>query len=431
MDIRTCKIRTAAALCCCAAALAAAPAVRALFDQPQQAPAVAVFSKSDERGAVVVFSQEDFTSRLEGDDELEGIVINSLPDQQAGVLKIAGRPLLCGEGVTADGLNTLSFEPAGQEDSHASFSFIPVFADYGAGDKSVAVNINLSDQPNSAPLAQAMEFETYVDLPCSGQLEASDAEGDPMTFCLVSQPKKGSVELAEDGRFCYTPLEGKAYSEKFTYCAVDQNGNASNPASVKISVKKQSAKKTVRYADLADDPSHYAAIRLAEAGVFSGENIGGDYFLSPDETVTRAQFIAMTMSAAQVPLPTSAIPSGLADDAQTPQWAKAASAAALHAGIVSGSPDGAGSRVLRAQDPVTRAEAAVILDRAMSLPQGWAEEQLLDGDQIPSWAAVSVNSALCCGVMDAAGGQSRPNDPLTRSEAVQMLYRALSLQEKE
>ena len=158
MDTRTCKIRTAAALCCCAAALAAAPAVRALFDQPRQAPAVAVFSKSEESGAVVTFSQEDFTSRLEGDDKLEGIVINSLPDQQAGVLKIAGRPLLCGEGVTADGLNTLSFEPADQEDSHASFSFIPVFSDYGAGDKSVAVNINLSDQPNSAPLAQAIEF---------------------------------------------------------------------------------------------------------------------------------------------------------------------------------------------------------------------------------------------------------------------------------
>ena len=122
MDTRTCKIRTAATLCCCAVALAAAPGVRALFDKPRQAPAVAVFSKSEESGAAVAFSQEDFISRLEGDDKLEGIVINSLPDQQVGVLKIAGRPLLCGEGVTADGLNTLSFDPAGPGDAHASFS---------------------------------------------------------------------------------------------------------------------------------------------------------------------------------------------------------------------------------------------------------------------------------------------------------------------
>lgn len=425
MDTRTYKIRTAAACCCAAAAIAAAPAIRAIFDKPQQAPAIAVFSKIDEQGAVVTFSQQDFTSRLEGDDQLEGIVINSLPDPQAGVLKTAGRPLLCGEGITADGLNTLSFEPAGSGDAHASFTFIPVFAEYGAGDKSVSVSINLSSEPNSAPLAKAMEYETYVDLDCSGQLEAVDADGDPITFCLVSPPKKGSVDLAEDGLFCYTPLEGKAYSEKFTYCAIDENGNASNPATVKIVVKKQSAKQTVRYADLTADPSHYAAIRLAESGVFSGENIGGEYFLSPDEPVSRAQFIAMTMSAAQVPLPTAAIPSGLADDAQTPQWAKASSAAALHAGIVTGSPDGAGSRVLRAQDPVTRAEAAAILDRAMELPQGWADQQLLDQDQIPDWAAVSVNTAVSCGVLDTVGGQSRPNDPLTRAEAVQMLYRAM------
>ena len=70
-------------------------------------------------------------------------------------------------------------------------------------------------------------------------------------------------------------------------------------------------------------------------------------------------------------------------------------------------------------------------DRAMALPQGWAEGQLRDGDQIPSWAAVSVNSALCCGVMDAAGGESRPNEPLTRAEAVQMIYKALSLEENK
>ena len=75
-----------------------------------------------------------------------------------------------------------------------------------------------------------------------------------------------------------------------------------------------------------------------------------------------------------------------------------------------------------------------LLTRKIESYEEWnpgAEEQLLDGDQIPSWAAVSVNSALCCGVMDAVGGQSRPNDPLTRAEAVQMLYRALSLNEKE
>ena len=100
-----------------------------------------------------------FYFRLAGDDELEGVVINTLPPAEAGVLKVSGRALQCGEGITADGLDTLSFEPAGTQDTHASFSFIPVFDEYGAGDQSVTVSINLANTPNGAPLAEALQFE--------------------------------------------------------------------------------------------------------------------------------------------------------------------------------------------------------------------------------------------------------------------------------
>lgn len=428
MDTRTIKIRSAAVLCCAATAIAMVPAARALFKKAPEAPAISTFSKIDTSGAVVTFSQEDFTARIAGDDQLEGIVINALPSAELGTLKVGGRELLCGEGITADSLNTLSFEPAAAETStHATFSFIPVFSEYGAGDKSIDVNINLDDTPNSAPLAESLEFETYVDLDCNGELKATDPDGDTFTFALVEQPKKGSVELA-DSTFCYKPLEGKAYSEKFTYCAIDQNGNASNPATVKISVKKQPGKQTIRYADLAASPSHYAAIKLAEAGIFTGECIGDTYFLSPDEPVTRAQFISMVIAGADVPMPTAAIPSGLADDAATPQWAKAASAAALHAGIVNGSPDGSGSRILRADDAITRAEAAAILDRAAQLPPDQLTSTVFtDSGEIPAWATQAVINTANAGILNTSNtGAVRPNDPLTRAEAVRMVYRALT-----
>ncbi len=429
MDTRTMRIRTAAALCC-TSVFAMVPAARALFDKEPDAPAMATFSKTDTSGATVTFCQEDFTSRLAGDDELEGVVINTLPPAEAGVLKVSGRALQCGEGITADGLDTLSFEPAGTQDTHASFSFIPVFDEYGAGDQSVTVSINLANTPNGAPLAEALQFETYVDLACNGQLKATDPEGDPCTYSIVEQPKKGTVEITGD-TFCYVPQEGKAYSETFSYCAVDQYGNASNPATVKMTVKKQKSKETIRYADLENDPSHYAAIKLAEAGVFTGEEIGGTYFLSPNETVSRAQFISMVMAGADAPVPTAAIPSGLADDAATPKWAKAASAAALHAGIVTGSPNGSGSRELRAEDPITRAEAAAILDRAAQLPADQlTEEVFADGGEIPQWAAQAVINATNAGILDTQNGQVRPNDTLTRAEAVQMVYRAFPQEEE-
>ena len=188
---------------------------------------------------------------------------------------------------------------------------------------------------------------------------------------------------------------------------------------------------TIRYADLENDPSHYAAIKLAEAGVFTGEEIGGTYFLSPNETVSRAQFISMVMAGADAPVPTAAIPSGLADDAATPKWAKAASAAALHAGIVTGSPNGSGSRELRAEDPITRAEAAAILDRAAQLPADQlTEEVFADGGEIPQWAAQAVINATNAGILDTQNGQVRPNDTLTRAEAVQMVYRAFPQEEE-
>ena len=431
MDQRIWKIRCAA-LCGSLALCALFPAAFALLDKEETAPAAAAFSKSETAGAIVTFSQEDFTTRLTGDDALEGITVSALPDAAAGRLLLAGQPISLGESISLEGLSALSFEPAGAEDTQATFSFLPVFEDYGAGEKSVDVTISLSDTPNSAPIATSLSFETCVDLPLSGQLEASDAEGDELTFFLMEKPEKGTAEVAGSGAFRYTPKEGKSYEESFTYYVTDAQGNASNPAQVKVRVKKQESKETVRYADLENDPAHYAAIQLTEAGVFSGEQIGQDYFLNPEETVTRAQFIAMAMAASDIPLPSMAVPSGLSDDAQTPDWAKAASAAALASGVVQGSPDGSGSKVLRPNDPITRAEAAVILDRAMDVPAGVnLPMDLKDAAQVPQWAAQAVQDALQAGILQTTGGNVRPNDNLKRSEAVQMVYKAMSLGDEE
>lgn len=431
MDKRTWKIRCAA-FCSSLAACALLPAAFALLEKEDPAPAVTTFSKVEDAGKTVTFSQEDFTTRLTGEDTLEGIVVSALPDTAAGTLLLGGQPLSQGESVSLDGLSALSFEPAGESDTQASFSFLPVFTGYGAGEESVQVNINLSDTPNSAPIATSLSFETYVDLPLTGQLEASDAEGDALSFAIMEKPQKGTAEVTESGAFRYTPKEGKSYEESFTYYVTDAQGNSSNPAQVKVTVKKQEEKETIRYADLEDDPAHYAAIKLTEAGVFSGEQIGTDYFLDPEETVTRAQFIAMAMAASDIPLPSMAVPSGLADDAQTPDWAKAASAAALASGVVEGSPDGSGSKVLRPNEPITRAEAVAILDRALDVPAGVnLPMDLKDAAQVPQWAAQAVQDALQAGILQTTDGNARPNDNLTRSEAVQMVYKAMDLGDEE
>jgi VCBS repeat-containing protein len=42
-------------------------------------------------------------------------------------------------------------------------------------------------------------------LPNEGKLKVTDPEGQAMTYTVLRQPKRGTVEIREDGSFVYTP----------------------------------------------------------------------------------------------------------------------------------------------------------------------------------------------------------------------------------
>lgn len=421
------RFRICVSVIACTLCIVSLPAARAFNDKNVAAPFITTFSKADNPGTVVIFSQEDFSSRLSGKDTLEGIVVNALPPAECGVLKANGKPVSCGEGFSANAINSLSFEPFdGANIVHTTFSFIPVFNEYGAGDKSVSVSINLDSTKNSAPIAENMECETYKDLDLQAEFKATDIDGDACEYTIVAAPKKGEIEIIGNS-FVYSPKPAESYKDSFTFCATDSNGNSSNPATVKIVVKKRADKAAISYADLEQNSAHYPAIRLAEAGIFSGASIGNIRFLEPEREVSRAEFIAMVISASNIAVPTGSISSGLADDAQIPAWAKSASAAALNSGIVKGSPDGSGSRVLRANEPITIAEAAAVLDRAAMLQSTDSIATFSDSASVPAWASVAVSRASVYGIISSSDGAAHANDKLLRAEAVQMVYNAAKL----
>ena len=62
---------------------------------------------------------------------------------------------------------------------------------------------------SSAPVAENFEFETYRGVSFGGRLAAVDPEGDAVSFEITTQPKKGSIELSDDGSFVYSPIDGK------------------------------------------------------------------------------------------------------------------------------------------------------------------------------------------------------------------------------
>jgi hypothetical protein len=66
---------------------------------------------------------------------------------------------------------------------------------------------------------------TSGDLPVTGQLTATDAEGDWFYYGLVSEPENGTVTIdPESGAFTYTPGPHSAGYDRFTYTAYDWEG---------------------------------------------------------------------------------------------------------------------------------------------------------------------------------------------------------------
>ena len=395
------------------------------FGGEAEAPSVAAFSKNGPAGSAIVFSADDFVIR--SGSTLDAIVISTLPDQAAGTLTLGGQPLNAGDVVDMNAVSGMSFRPLTDSTVTAtSFSFTPVFSS-GVSGSPVEVGLHLLSEANSAPIAENLELCTYKNVAITARFSATDPEGDLLTFQLVDKPARGAVTMPEDGsnEFVYTPYENKTGKDSFTYVAVDAVGNTSAPATVKVKIEKASTK--VTYSDMDGVSAHKAAIRLAEEGIFVGECMGGEYFFNPDTPVSRSEFLTMTMKATGLDALEDVTTTGFADDAAIPTWAKGYAASALKAGVVQGAADEVGRIVFNAEDTITRAEAAVLLDRALQVSD--VSETMATVDELaPAWAVQSAANLESCGVLAAGStGTLELNDQLTRADAAEMILGALEV----
>lgn len=274
---------------------------------------------------------------------------------------------------------------------------------------------------NSAPVAENIECTTYRGVSVSGSFKAVDPEGDELTFSVSADPKKGSVAV-DGGSFVYTPADGSRGKDSFTYVAVDSVGNSSEKATVTVAIKKQSTK--VTYSDLRGSGIQYAATALAEKGVFSGEKVGDAWLFRPAEAVSRGEFLAMCMELCGARLREGVTRTGFYDDGEIPAWEKPYVATALMDKLISGTTNGEGRAVFAASDPVTFAEATVMLDNALEITDVSVPD---DGGACPAWASQAVTNLSSCGVVTAgSGGVSAP---MTRADAAGMLLGAVSVLE--
>lgn len=77
-------------------------------------------------------------------------------------------------------------------------------------------------EDNSAPVAQSFTLHAMPNVATSGNLEATDADGDALTFSIVAEPTMGTLELTDPvtGAFTYaaSTLTGV---DSFSYQASD------------------------------------------------------------------------------------------------------------------------------------------------------------------------------------------------------------------
>ncbi len=358
--------------------------------------------------SVYCFTDEDFESQ----EPLAGICITGLPETQTGTMMLGVRVLRCGDILTADQLAQVTFCPMRtQEDTDAVLTYLPIYTDRVA--PSTAVTIAIRGKEDKAPVAEDLAAETYKNLPNEGKLKVTDPEGQAMTYTVIRQPRRGSVEIRSDGSFTYTPKKNKVGVDSFTYTAADPAGNVSREATVTVRILKPT--EAAQYTDTAGLDCRFEAEWLRNTGLFVGEKVGGMECFQPDKAMSKGEFLTMVMELLEIPVQEQTDYTTLAE--QAPQWLKPYLTAAVRSGLMAGWPE---AETFAAEEPITGAEAAVLLQNSLDLPvtaQMTQAETAEEGEEeIPTWA----DTALA--VMSEHGFTLSYDAPLTRAQAAELMY---------
>ncbi len=84
------------------------------------------------------------------------------------------------------------------------------------------------------PVTVGGTLSTTRNTPLNGQLQATDADGDPLTFSLGQAPTHGTVVVNGDGTFVYTPSLDYVGSDSFTFVVSDGQATATGTVSVTV-----------------------------------------------------------------------------------------------------------------------------------------------------------------------------------------------------
>ncbi|WP_283193222.1 Ig-like domain-containing protein [Rhizobium sp. AN80A] len=77
---------------------------------------------------------------------------------------------------------------------------------------------------NDAPVATGSMIQTREDVPVSGVVAATDADGDPLTYAIATGPRNGTAVIDASGRYLYSPNTDFNGSDSFDISISDGQG---------------------------------------------------------------------------------------------------------------------------------------------------------------------------------------------------------------
>lgn len=344
---------------------------------------------------------------------VSGIYITAVPASADGSFRYGSRVLCAGDVLPTAALSAITLEPNAKQDMELTMHYQPISG--GSLGQTAALTVAVEDGEYPAPTAKDSELETYKNVANNGKLAFTASAEGPVTFTVTRAPKRGTVTINDDGTFLYTPNKNKVGSDKFTYTVTDAAGNTSDEATVEIEIKKPVD--AAVYADLEGDVDQFEAMWMASTGLYAGKELAGQPCFEPSQSLTRGEFLVMLMDLAQIKPQADTAPSGFADAASLPQWLADYVAEAERCGIVHGISSEEGL-VFRAEDPITCAQAAVMVQNLLRLPQPETAAVFADAS-VPVWAQDSVLALQEADLGIACTGYDQT---LTRRQAAGLLY---------
>ncbi|MFF2889120.1 S-layer homology domain-containing protein, partial [Paenibacillus sp. NPDC057967] len=243
----------------------------------------------------------------------------------------------------------------------------------------------------------------------------TEAEELEITFEFAHQGAKATV--LQDGK----EINGKLWKlqtgeNKFTITIIAEDGTE---RVYRLNIQRKASEPEPPLKELIDIAGHWAENQIKQAVALGLVNGYPDQTFRPNQSVTRAEFIVMLVKLLQPKW--SGTTHEFTDQASIGSWAEHATAQALELGWVQGYDDG----TFRPNQSITRAEAAVIIARALGIGKGSAASTgFADDSSIPSWAKAAIEALRLEGIIGGRGAnQYMPQANITRSESIALLMR--------